>query len=116
MATYAKLKNGDWGVRVQGVTTVGATVQVTKRDGSSKTETIAKVLFANFSQLSDVRRAVLCNMAFNLGQPRLAGFKRLRDAVESGAFDAAAAEMTNSKWSEQVGIRAKRLAKQMQEG
>ena len=46
MATYAKLKNGDWGVRVQGVTTVGATVQVTKRDGSSKTETIAKVLWS----------------------------------------------------------------------
>jgi hypothetical protein len=46
-ATYAKLKSGNWGVRVQGGTpAVGESVTVTKRDGTSKTETVAAVVYA----------------------------------------------------------------------
>lgn len=79
-------------------------------------EADCKVLFANFEELSANRRAVLVNMAFNLGRERLAGFKNLRAAVLAGNFVKAADEMLDSSWAAQVGIRAQRLAKQMREG
>ena len=42
--TYTKLRDGSWGLRGHGLT-AGATVRVTKRDGSSKTETVGRVLW-----------------------------------------------------------------------
>ena len=53
-------------------------------------EITAKTLFPTFDGLSDARKAVLVNMAFNLGAHRLAGFARLREAVANGHFEAAA--------------------------
>lgn len=82
----------------------------------TEAEADAKVLFPSFPGLSENRQAVLVNMAFNLGQKRLAEFKRFRDAIEAGAWEQAAAEMLDSRWAEQVGSRAQRLAKQMREG
>ena len=82
----------------------------------AEAEATAKVLFPSFDSLSENRRAVLCNMAFNLGQTRLAGFRRLREAVEAGEWGRAAAEMIDSRWAEQVKERATRLAEQMKKG
>jgi lysozyme len=79
-------------------------------------ETDARTLFSSFDGLSPIRRAVLVNMAFNLGRERLAGFNNLRSAIAAGDFSTAAQEMLASKWASQVGIRAQRLAKQMKEG
>lgn len=79
-------------------------------------ETDAKALFPSFGELSANRRAVLVNMAFNLGRKRLAGFSRMRSAVAAGKFDVAARQMLGSRWARQVGDRARRLAKQMKEG
>jgi len=45
MTTYTKLRNGSWGVRVQGSVSAGQTVTVAKRDGSTKTETVGRVLW-----------------------------------------------------------------------
>lgn len=44
-ATYKQLKNGAWGIRVGGIVLAGETITVTKRDGSSKVETIGRVLW-----------------------------------------------------------------------
>lgn len=80
--------------------------------------------------LSDARRRALINMCFNLGWPRLSGFKKMLDALalaldleDSGAFDfakrkyvEAAAEALDSKWAKQVGGRAIRIAKMIKEG
>lgn len=52
----------------------------------------------------------LCNMAFNLGWPRLSGFKKMLAALQRGDFLAAADEAEDSKWFGQVGARAKRIA------
>lgn len=79
-------------------------------------ERAAKVLFQGFESLSDARKAVLVAMAFNLGGARLAAFQRLREAVSAGAWEQAATEMLDSRWAEEVGERAKRLARQMKEG
>lgn len=76
----------------------------------------ARTLFPTFEDMSDNRKAVLCNMSFNLGMPRLAGFKKLRKAIESQDYETAAAEMLHSAWALQVGRRAERLAKLMRDG
>ena len=69
-------------------------------------------LIEDWDGLDDVRQRALLNMAFNLG-PRLAGFVDFLAAVRARRWDAAAAEMINSKWAKQVGERAKRLAEMM---
>ena len=56
-----------------------------------------------------VRRALL-NMNFNLGWPRLAGFKKMLAALEAGDFHNAADEALDSKWARQVFARAERIA------
>jgi hypothetical protein len=44
-ATYTKLRSGEWGVRVEGAARAGQTITVRKKDGSTKTETIEKVVW-----------------------------------------------------------------------
>lgn len=66
--------------------------------------------------LSEPRRRVLINMAFNLGIPRLAGFKLMWKALERRDYKDAAKEMLDSKWRDQVGQRAYELAIKMEEG
>ncbi len=82
----------------------------------AEAEADCRVLYANFNELSAARRAVLVNMAFNLGRERFAGFKLMRAAVLAGNFSAAALQMLGSKWAIQTGERAYRLAKQMRDG
>ena len=77
---------------------------------------VAQQLFDNFDSLSDNRKAVLVNMAFNLGMTRLAGFVHFRSAVEQGQWEQAAVEMLHSTWATEVGQRAIRLAEQMRRG
>lgn len=64
-------------------------------------------------QLSEVRRAVLIDMCFNLGWPRLAKFRKFLAALEAGHYALASAEMLDSRWAKQVGRRAHRLASMM---
>ncbi len=45
-ATYSKLRDGSWGVRVEGTVSEGASVTVTKKSGESKSETIRRVLWS----------------------------------------------------------------------
>lgn len=70
----------------------------------------------NFDDLSDVRKAVVVNMAFNMGAAVLARFVNTLRAINEGRFGDAADGMLASKWAQQVGARAQRLAKQMREG
>lgn len=67
-------------------------------------------------RLSPTRRAVLIDMAFNLGRWGLSEFKRFWAALERGDFDSAAKEMINSRWAFQVGERALTLAEKMRHG
>lgn len=45
MATYAKLKNGNWGVRARGQLVPGSQVQVATKAGAIKSETIMRVVW-----------------------------------------------------------------------
>jgi len=62
-----------------------------------------------------VQRA-LANMAFNLGWPRLSGFRNMLAALESGSYGKAAEEALNSLWARQVGPRAERVAALIRQG
>jgi len=61
-------------------------------------------------QLDTDRFDVLVNMCFNLGIPRLIGFKNFLASLRVGAYDAAAQYMLDSRWATQVGARATELA------
>lgn len=76
----------------------------------------ASSLPVEFDGLNAARQAVLINMSFNLGKPRLLGFKRTLFAIAIRDFDNAALYMLQSKWAKQVGARAIRLAKKMKDG
>ena len=54
-------------------------------------------------------------MAFNLGETRLRGFRKMWAALEEGNYATAAAEMLDSKWATQVKGRARDLAQLMWE-
>ena len=69
-----------------------------------------------YDDLDDIRKRVLVDMMFNLGMPRLKGFVKMLEAIESGAWGAAAEEMLDSTWARQVGSRADRLSEMMETG
>ena len=63
--------------------------------------------------LDEVRWAVLVDMCFNLGWPRLSKFKKTLAYIKSAQYNDAAMEMLDSRWASQVGKRAIRLAEMM---
>lgn len=69
-----------------------------------------------FEKLNDVRREVVSNMIFNLGESRFRKFRKMLLALEKGDYAEAAAEMKDSRWYRQVKGRATRLAKEMETG
>jgi len=60
--------------------------------------------------LSEERQRALCNMCFNIGLPRLMGFRKMIAALHSGDWDRAADEALDSDWAKQVPNRAHRIA------
>jgi len=76
-----------------------------------------------YNQLDETRRAVVLNMAFNLGKPKLMQFKKFIGALSDDDYEGASKEMitgsdgvSESKWASQVGKRAYELAEQMRTG
>lgn len=65
--------------------------------------------------LDPVRQRVIVNMAFNMGGGLLT-FVNTLAAMKRGDYAAAADGMLASKWANQVGARAQRLAQMMRTG
>lgn len=74
---------------------------------------IARKVVKGFNNLSPVRKGVMINMAFNLGEPRLRGFRKTLALIEVSRWQEAALEMLDSKWATQVKGRATELARRM---
>lgn len=68
------------------------------------------------SGLNDARKAVLINMAFQLGFNGLSKFRNMLAAVQSEQYVLAASEMLDSLWAKQTPNRAKELSEQMLTG
>lgn len=66
--------------------------------------------------LSEARQSVLIEMVYQLGYPKMSGFKRFRKALQAGRWVEAHAEMLDSKWARQVPGRATTLADRFLEG
>jgi lysozyme len=67
-------------------------------------------------QMDPTRQAVLVMMIFNMGVHTFCAFKQTLGLVKRGDYEAASVQMLASRWSEQVGDRALRLAEQMRTG
>ena len=61
-ATYGKLDDGTWGLRVEGgVPGIGASITVTKKDGSQKTEVVGSILWQGTTRSG--KPGALCTIA-----------------------------------------------------
>lgn len=111
-----------------GFVTIGVGRLIDKQKGGGITHDEAQYLLNNdiatrvealqaklpwFDSLSDVRKAVLLNMSFQLGIAGLLGFGRTLEMVKMGDYASAAENMLESKWAQQTPNRANELAKQM---
>ena len=72
--------------------------------------------YAWFSDLDDVRKDAMIDIAFNLGASRLRGFKRALAAMEAADYKTAAIEFLDSRWAKQVGGRALELTDMIESG
>lgn len=114
-----------------GYLTIGVGRLIDDRRGGGITEEEAKYLLSNdiarfeaeldkalpwWRNLNDVRQRVLLDMAFNMGVPNLLEFKNTLKAIQEGNYEAAADGMLDSRWSSQVGVRARTLSAMMRTG
>ena len=79
-----------------------------------KTARLAANRLPEYALLTDERKDVLVEMVYNMGPSRVAGFRMMLAAIRDGDWEEAAIQMLDSKWAKQVGVRARRLAKQME--
>ena len=68
-----------------------------------------------FDLLPEKVQSVLVDMRFNLGHKGFRKFKNMIKAVKQQDFHSAAREMRDSHWYHQVGKRAERLTKMMED-
>jgi lysozyme len=73
------------------------------------------ILYPNFEALPEEVQLIIANMMFNMGRPRLSKFKGMKRGVDAGDWYAAAAEMVDSRWYQQVTNRADRLVTRMRQ-
>tara|TARA_R100001377_G_scaffold73235_1_gene49143 strand:+ start:14 stop:439 length:426 start_codon:yes stop_codon:yes gene_type:complete len=66
-----------------------------------------------FDDCDKAAREVMIELCFQLGTPRLSGFKKMLAGLEAGDNDIAAFELLDSKFAKQVPARAARLHKRL---
>ena len=71
-------------------------------------------LYPYFGELPEEAQQIIANMMFNMGRPRLAKFKMMKQAVDNRDWKEAAKQMKSSKWYVQVKNRADRLVNRME--
>jgi lysozyme len=62
------------------------------------------------------RYDVLTDLMFNMGKAKFLTFKKMIQAIKEGDWNKAADELLNSKYAEQVGIRAIENAERLRNG
>ena len=67
-----------------------------------------------FEDFPDEVQEILVNMMFNMGRPRLSGFKKMNAALKKEDWKEAAKEGRDSKWYNQVTMRAERLMSRLE--
>ena len=70
-------------------------------------------LYEEFGSLPEEAQLIIANMMFNMGFTRLSKFKGMKRGVDARNWNAAADEMVDSRWYNQVTSRANRLVERM---
>ena len=70
-------------------------------------------LYVQFEHLPEEVQLIIANMMFNMGYPRLSKFKGMKRGVDARDWNAAADEMGDRRWYDQVTNRAERLVERM---
>ena len=70
-------------------------------------------LYVQWEHLPEEVKLIIANMMFNMGYTRLSKFKGMKRGVDARDWNAAADEMVDSRWYNQVTNRADRLVKRM---
>lgn len=83
------------------------------RNDISKVDKALQVALPWFPTLSEARKGVLLNMAFQLGISGLLKFKNTLKMIEQGEYAKASNAMLDSEWAKQTPERARRLSLQM---
>ncbi len=90
---------------------------ITREEAGTLLDTDVAVVLADLDRNAPWWRSLpepaargLANMAFNLGWPRLAGFRMMLAALQEHDWPAAAAAARDSRWARQVGARSERIA------
>ncbi len=66
--------------------------------------------------LDQVRREALIEMCFNMGPGNLAKFRIMLSCLAQEDFEGAADQAIASRWADQVGKRADRIAERIRSG
>ena len=69
-----------------------------------------------WNDLNEARQAVILNLCFNLGWPRLSLFENMLSAAKKGDWERAGDELQDSRWFNQVGLRGLELVEQLRTG
>ena len=70
----------------------------------------SKKVFGNLEDMPQEAQQVIVNMCFNMGAPRLSQFKKFIKSIHDEDWATASVEMLDSRWANQVGVRANRLS------
>ena len=70
-------------------------------------------LYDDFDELPEEAQQIIANMMFNMGRTRLSKFRGMKRGVDARDWNAAADEMVDSNWYNQVTNRANRLVERM---
>ena len=79
-------------------------------------ETGARNVCATFDTLNDVRKGVLVQMVFQMGEAGVKKFVSTLRAVNNEDWETAARHMKQSLWAKQTPFRARRMAERMRTG
>ena len=88
---------------------------ILSNDVNIATDELVKT-FDWYADLDPIRQRVVVDMVFNLGMPRFKQFQNMIAAIEAGDWMEASNQMMDSRWAQQVGLRASRLAEMMETG
>ena len=82
-------------------------------DDVQRTLRDCEFLYSDFNDLPEEAQLIIANMCFQLGRPRLSGFKKMKAAVDSRDWREASRQMLDSKWAKRTPNRASRLSHRM---
>ena len=113
---------GDVYTDTQGYPTIGygTKLPISKEEGvlllKHRLDKLQEELYKKLPWLVDTvdeAEDIVCNMAYNMGVPRLLKFKKMLAALKDKDYMKASEEMLDSRWNRQVPNRAKRLSDAM---